>query len=125
MNKKIISFLENNFQGDLLNQSKRHLDEQVKVNEQPEVINFLENQETMKVELQKTTSPMKANAAKSTGKHREIRATFIVDPDLLRKVKYISLVKDILLKEVISQALTNYVDAWERRNQKIRLPKEK
>ncbi|EJW90542.1 hypothetical protein EVA_21351, partial [gut metagenome] len=86
----------------------------------------LENQEAMKVEqLQKTTSPMKANAAKSTGKHREIRATFIVNPDLLRKVKYISLVKDILLKEVISQALTNYVDAWERRNQKIRLPKEK
>ncbi|EJW90143.1 hypothetical protein EVA_21750, partial [gut metagenome] len=38
MNKNIISFLENNFQGDLQHQSKKHQVEQV--NEQPEVITF-------------------------------------------------------------------------------------
>ena len=69
--------------------------------------------------------PKKGEAAKSAKKPQEIRATFIVDPDLLRKVKYISLVEGILLKDVISEALSNYVDAWEEKNKKIRLPKAK
>lgn len=69
--------------------------------------------------------PKKGEPAKSAKKPQEIRATFIVDPDLLRKVKYISLVEGILLKDVISEALSNYVDAWEEKNKKIRLPKAK
>ena len=69
--------------------------------------------------------PKKGEPAQSARKPQEIRATFIVDPDLLRKVKYISLVEGILLKDVISQALNNYVDAWEEKNKKIRLPKVK
>ena len=67
----------------------------------------------------------RSEPAKSAKKPQEIRATFIVDPDLVRKVKYISLVEGILLKDVISQALNNYVDAWEEKNKKIRLPKAK
>lgn len=47
-----------------------------------------------------------------------------MNPDLLRKVKYISLVEGILLKDVISEA-HDYVDAWEEKNKKIRLPKAK
>ena len=69
--------------------------------------------------------PKKGEPAKSAKKPQEIRATFIVDPDLLRKVKYISLVEGILLKDVISEALSNYVVAWEEKNKKIRLPKAK
>lgn len=69
--------------------------------------------------------PKKGDPAKSAKKPQEIRATFIVDPDLLRKVKYISLVEGILLKDVISEALNNYVDIWEEKNKKIRLPKAK
>ena len=69
--------------------------------------------------------PKKGEAGKSAKKPQEIRATFIVDPDLVRKVKYISLVEGILLKDVISEALNNYVDAWEEKNKKIRLPKAK
>ena len=69
--------------------------------------------------------PKKGESAKSAKKPQEIRATFIVDPDLLRKVKYISLVEGILLKDVISEALNNYVDVWEEKNKKIRLPKAK
>lgn len=69
--------------------------------------------------------PKKGEPAKNTKKPQEIRATFIVDPDLLRKVKYISLVEGILLKDVISEALNDYVDAWEEKNKKIRLPKAK
>ena len=48
--------------------------------------------------------PKKGETAKSTKKPQEIRATFIVDPDLLQKVKYISLVEGALLKDVISEA---------------------
>ena len=69
--------------------------------------------------------PKKGEAAKSAKKPQEIRATFIVDPDLVRKVKYISLVESILLKDVISEALNSYVDAWEENNRKIKLPKKK
>lgn len=69
--------------------------------------------------------PKKGEPAKSAKKPQEIRATFIVNPDLLRKVKYISLVEGILLKDVISEALNNYVDVWEEKNKKIRLPKAK
>ena len=58
-------------------------------------------------------------------KAEEVRATFIVSPELLRKVKYISLVDGVLLKDVISEALTNYIEAWETDNGKIRLPKKK
>ena len=68
--------------------------------------------------------PKKGEAAKSAKKPQEIRATFIVDPDLVRKVKYISLVEGILLKDVISEALNSYVDAWEENNRKIKLPKK-
>lgn len=69
--------------------------------------------------------PKKGESAKNAKKPQEIRATFIVDPDLVRKVKYISLVEGILLKDVISEALNNYVDIWEEKNKKIRLPKAK
>ena len=69
--------------------------------------------------------PKKGETAKSAKKPQEIRATFIVDPALVRKVKYISLVEGILLKDVIFEALNNYVDAWEENNRKIKLPKKK
>ena len=69
--------------------------------------------------------PKKGEAGKSAKKPQEIRATFIVDPNLVRKVKYISLVEGILLKDVISEALNNYVDAWEENNRKIKLPRKK
>lgn len=68
--------------------------------------------------------PKKGETAKSSKKTKEIRATFIVNPDLVRKVKYISLVEGILLKDVISEALNSYVDAWEENNRKIKLPKK-
>ena len=58
-------------------------------------------------------------------KKEETRATFIVDPELIRKLKYISLVESSLLKDVISEALTGYINEWEAENGKIRLPKKK
>ncbi len=58
-------------------------------------------------------------------KTAEVRATFIVDPELVRKIKYISLVDGELLKNVVGNALTAYIESWESENGKIRLPKKK
>lgn len=60
-----------------------------------------------------------------TGTTNEGRATFIVDNDLIRKVKYISLADAKLLKDVINEALSAYVSKWEEENETIRLPKKK
>ena len=67
--------------------------------------------------------PKKGEAAKNAKKLQEVRATFIVDADLLRKVKYISLVEGELLKNVISEALNAYINKWETNNHRIKLPK--
>ena len=55
-------------------------------------------------------------------KSNEIRATFIVDPELIRKMKYISLVNCELLKDVVDRAFKTYIEAWETTNSRIRLP---
>jgi hypothetical protein len=60
----------------------------------------------------------------TSSKSNEIRATFIVDSDLVRKVKYISLIKGKLLKDIINRALSDYVETWESANGKIHLPKK-
>ena len=52
----------------------------------------------------------------------EIRATFIVDPELVRKLKYISLVNCELLKDVVDRAFKTYIEAWESANNRISLP---
>ena len=61
----------------------------------------------------------------SGSKNNEVRATFIVDPELIRKVKYISFFESSLLKDVISEVLTSYTGAGGSENGKIRLPKKK
>ena len=52
------------------------------------------------------------------------RATFIVSAELLRKIKYISLMDDRLQSEVVGEALSLYVSKWESENGKIRIPKK-
>ena len=69
--------------------------------------------------------PKKGETAKSTKKPQEIRAQSIEIGRARQKVKYSALVEGALLKDVISEALNNYVDKWETDNRKIRLPKRK
>lgn len=153
MSKKNLSLLMDGFMGEanqseaIQEPSKEQTVEQVAEQaEQPAV--QIDKQEKPKVTSSKSTTkeettetettdkmkskrrenvgrPKKGETAKSAKKPQEIRATFIVDPDLLQKVKYISLVEGALLKDVISEALNNYVDKWETDNRKIRLPKRK
>ena len=63
--------------------------------------------------------PKKETSAKQSN---ETRATFIVDADIVRKLKYISLAEGRLLKEVVNTALTGYIAQWESENGQIRLP---
>ncbi len=58
-------------------------------------------------------------------KPREERATFIVDKDLTRKLKYIALMETKLYKNVIAEALSSYIERWEGENGVINLPKKK
>lgn len=51
----------------------------------------------------------------------EIRATIILSRELLRKLKYISLVESRLLKSVTTEALSSYIDNWENKNGNINL----
>ena len=66
--------------------------------------------------------PRKGETGKQTN---EVRATFIVDPEVVRKLKYVSLAEGTLLKDVIADALNAYLDTWESENGRIRLPKIK
>lgn len=63
--------------------------------------------------------PKKETSAKQSN---ETRATFIVDADIVRKLKYISLAEGRLLKEVVNTSLTGYIAQWESENGQIRLP---
>lgn len=130
MSKKNLSLLMNEF----IDENKQSVNEQevqMQESENTQEGNITsspseaENTQQMKAKLEAKRKenvgrPKKGEVAK---KPQEIRATFIVDPDLVRKVKYISLVEGTLLKDVINEALNNYVDGWEEKNKKIRLPK--
>lgn len=89
-------------------------------------------------ETAKATNTPSQSVSIGTGKERqepaasnakscpeETRATLIINSEILRKVKYISLVEDMLLKNVIGNALDEYVSRWEAQNGNITLPKKK
>ena len=88
---------------------------------------------TQEVPVSVVTEEMKENLEakrrQNVGRPRkqttEVRATFIVDPEVVRKLKYVSLAEGSLLKDVIAEALNSYLDTWESENGKIRLPKIK
>lgn len=50
------------------------------------------------------------------------RTTFEIDLALLRKVKYIAFADTLLLRDIFSDALKSYVQWWEAKNYKIKLP---
>lgn len=51
-----------------------------------------------------------------SAKPREHRATFIVSEEIVQKLKYISLMDCRLLKDVVSEALTEAIAKWENEN---------
>lgn len=57
-------------------------------------------------------------------KQGETRATFIVNKESLRKIKYISLMDTKQIKDVVGEALNAYFAKWEEENGTITLPKK-
>lgn len=51
----------------------------------------------------------------------EIRATFVTDARVIRKLKYIALSDTRLFKDVVTEALSEYVSQWENTNEEINL----
>ena len=54
----------------------------------------------------------------------DTRTTLIISAELLRKIKYVSLMENSTLKDIVDDALSLYVSKWEQDNGKIRLPKK-
>ncbi len=63
----------------------------------------------------------------SKSEHREpsqeTRATFILPTDILWKLKFIGLIDNRLIKDVVGTALKEYVNKWEKENGPIKPPK--
>ena len=53
------------------------------------------------------------------------RATFVVDKAITRKLKYIALMETKLYKDVVSEALSSFIERWESENGTINLPNTK
>lgn len=68
--------------------------------------------------------PKRPGRPKSTGYSDDVRATFIVSAEVLRKLKYIALMESRLQKDIVGDALDRYIQQWEAENCKIKLPKK-
>lgn len=79
------------------------------------------SEESKPAEKRKPGRPKKSE----TTKIEEIRVTFIANSEQMRQIKYISLVQGKLLKEVLADAIADYVSAWEADNGRIKLPSRK
>lgn len=53
---------------------------------------------------------------------KETRATFVMDAEQMKKLKYISLVDDKMQKDILHEALESYIESWETSHGKIMLP---
>ncbi len=68
----------------------------------------------------KEEAPIHAKKDKST---TEIRATFIVDSRLVRKLKLIGMLESKKHKDVIGSAIAEYIEKWESEHPTVNLDK--
>ncbi len=90
-------------------------------NDTPEVTQQPYN---LKPDIPATLKPGPGRPKKNPADNDDTRATFVVSAELLRKVKYISVMEDCLLKDIVNDALSLYVSKWEENNEKIKMPKK-
>lgn len=88
----------------------------------PQAQSTSENMSEKQTEKRKAGRPRKIVDENSL---KEVRATFIVNQDNLQKIKYISLVESSMLKDIVGEALSSFIENWEKENGSIRLPKAK
>lgn len=76
-------------------------------------------------ETTKNVAKISKEISKAEAKENEIRATFIVDKNILEKFKAIAYWERILIKDVISDALTDAIAKYTKKNGEIKpLPKK-
>lgn len=121
-NAKVNRFVDAMLSGEPQNNNKGELPEetQERLQVSPELIEALNKERTKNV-----GRPRKRPSMEDGTKQGETRATFIVNKELLRKVKYISVMETTLLKDIIGEAISAYVEQWENENGTINLPKAK
>lgn len=64
-------------------------------------------------------------SVKYTGEEEEIRATFIINKNLLYNLKSIAYWDRLLIKDVLNKALNDYIDKYEIKNGEIKSIPEK
>lgn len=121
MAKKNIASLMNGIMGD----AKSKETEVSSENTQEVPVSEVTEEMRENLEAKRHRNVGRPRKGESGGKTNEVRATFIVDPEIVRKLKYVSLAEGSLLKDVIAEALNSYLESWEVENGKIRLPKVK
>ncbi|MCM1221031.1 MAG: hypothetical protein NC548_41755 [Lachnospiraceae bacterium] len=78
------------------------------------------------VRVVENPKPNETPSATTTEKKvQDIRATFVCNPDLIRKLKYIALADGRLHKDVVADAFAMYIANWEQSNGNITLPPTK
>lgn len=55
----------------------------------------------------------------------DIRATFVMNPEQQRQIKYISLMEGKMLKTILAEALAAYIENWQAENGRIPSLKKK
>lgn len=58
-----------------------------------------------------------------TNSPSEVRATFIVSPVLVRKLKLIGTLENRKHKDIVGTALSEYIDKWEKEHPSVNLEK--
>jgi hypothetical protein len=80
---------------------------------------------TKKVGRPKTQFKEITKSSQEGTKENETRATFIVNEELLEKLKAIAYWDRVLIKDVINKALLEVVDSYEKKSGKIKpIPKK-
>lgn len=63
-----------------------------------------------------------AGRPKNENSKEEVRATFVVEKELLRKIKFIAVADDCMLKDIINKAIRQFTTQWEFERGEINLP---
>lgn len=63
----------------------------------------------------------KDNSKEETVSPAEVRATFIVSPMLVRKLKLIGTLENRKHKDIVGAALSEYIERWEKRHPAVSL----
>lgn len=59
---------------------------------------------------------------KKDSSKEEVRATFVGDKNIMRKLKFIAVADDCLLKDIINKSFEKYIVEWEKERGEINLP---